>query len=180
MTPHRSTGQLWRIWSSKTILFFLFGPFEWRRRLWGSDERAGSSRKRLELTRLNRRGVTFSDSPFTPPECKNGISFFENRRMKETASQAILKGQLWPKKIFLSIHPRNFGNHVTVRPYVRTDAEGGGRESGASLLGGGGVCYSWALACAKGAQRSTIGKKIWLSMHPRNFQLVMRRSSIRP
>ena len=161
---------------------FYLAPLK-RRRLWGSDERAGSSRKRLELTRLNRRGVTFSDSPFTPPECKDEISFFENRRMKETASQAmytIWKDSYDPRKFLLSIHPRNFGNHVTVRPYVRTDAEGGGRESGASLLGGGGVCYSWALACAKGAQRSTIGKKIWLSMHPRNFQLVMRRSSIRP
>ena len=36
---------------------------------------------------------------------------------------------------------------------------------------------SGALGRAKRAQRSTMGKKIWLSMHPRNF--VLRKSSVR-
>ena len=31
------------------------------------------------------------------------------------------------------------------------------------------VVFSKALARAKRAQRTTMGKKIWLSMHPRNF-----------
>jgi len=52
--------------------------------------------------------------------------------------------------------------------FVQTLREGEGSQEPARR-GGEGVCYSWALACAKRAQRSTTGKKIWLSMHPRNF-----------
>ena len=41
------------------------------------------------------------------------------------------------------IHPsKKFWESRNRTPDVRTDAEGGGRESGVSLLGGGGVCYS--------------------------------------
>ena len=125
-----------------------------------SDERTGSSCKRLELNRLNRRGFTFYSTLV-----QEWDQFFwkpQNERNGQPGNlYHLTKGPLWPKKILLSIHPRNFGTHVTVRLYVRTDAEGGGRESGARPSGeGGGVCYSWALACAKRVQRAK---------HPRNF-----------
>ena len=35
------------------------------------------------------------------------------------------------------------------------------------------------LSRARSAQRSTMGKEIWLSVHPRNFNLVLRKSSVR-
>ena len=134
-----------------------------------SDERAGSSCKRLELTRLNRRGFTFY-----PTRVQEWDQFFwkpQNERNGQPGNlYHLTKGPLWPKKILLSIHPRNFGTHVTVRLYVRTDAEGGGRESGARPSGeGGGVIAELWRAQSVRSERSTIGKKIWLSMRPRNF-----------
>ena len=138
-----------------------------------SDERAGSSCKRLELTRLNRRGFTFY-----PTRVQEWDQFFwkpQNERNGQPGNlYHLTKGPLWPKKILLSIHPRNFGTHALTWPYactsVQTLREGEGSQEPARRGRGEEyvIAELWRAQSVR-SERSTIGKKIWLSMRPRNF-----------
>ena len=135
-----------------------------------SDERAGSSCKRLELTRLNRRGFTFY-----PTRVQEWDQFFENRRMKETASQAIYTVWLKDRNDLRKFcYPSIQEILALTWPYactsVQTLREGEGSQEPARR--GWGEEYAiaelWRAQSVR-SERSTIGKKIWLSMRPRNF-----------
>ena len=136
-----------------------------------SDERAGSSCTRLELTRLNRRGFTFY-----PTRVQEWDQFFwkpQNERNGQPGNlYHLTKGPPFDLRKFC--YPSIQEILALTWPYactsVQTLREGEGSQEPARRGRGEEyvIAELWRAQSVR-SERSTIGKKIWLSMRPRNF-----------